>query len=293
MSPPFPAELMADTSPEASSVPPFASTRMSPPAGPLALTVEPAVSEMSLATRNMRPLASTRAVPALIVPALRTVVPKMPTCPASAITCPTFSTALSGARNSTRTSGDAAVTSSTLRPAARMICPLGLVIRPLFSTLGATRKTLPPAGVRIVPWLTIFPAPAMSSTRKRPERKSVSAILKVDAAKPATSTTAPLPMNTPLGLSRNTRPLDRSWPRICDAPLPTTRFKTVEAALDWMKRVVSSAPIEKPCHWMTAPGLLVICSVLPDWVKLALPPTTTGPVGLAATPVEKHAASAT
>ena len=48
-----------------------------------------------------------------------------------------------------------------------------------------------------------------------------------------------------------------------------------------MKRVVSLAPIEKPCQLMIAPGLLVMLSDLPTVEKLACPATTVGPTPLA------------
>ena len=139
MSPPLPMLPVAAIEPPDSRVPPAASMRTLPPDAPLAAILEPASSVMSLPTRKMRPLPSTCARAASMVPELRMVVPKMPTCPASATICPTLRTALSGALSSTRTSGDAAVTSSILRPAARMIWPPGLVMSPEFSILGATR----------------------------------------------------------------------------------------------------------------------------------------------------------
>ena len=92
---------------------------------------------------------------------------------------------------------------------------------------------------------------------------------------------APCPNRMPFGLIRNTRPLDCNAPRICEGSCPTTRFSTALAAFCWMKRVVSLAPIEKPCQLMMAFGLLVTFSVLPLVAKLAVPLTTAGPTGLA------------
>ena len=48
-----------------------------------------------------------------------------------------------------------------------------------------------------------------------------------------------------------------------------TRLRTLEAALCWMKHVVSLAPIEKPCQLIIAPGLLVTFSDPPTVEKLA------------------------
>ena len=123
----------------------------------------------------------------------------------------------------------------------------------------------------------------VSLKRKRPARKSESVICSVEAANPATSTTAPPPMNTPLGLMRNTRPLDSSCPRMLEDPLPITRLSTAELAPDWMNRVNSSEPIEKPCQLITVPGALVMLRDLPTWLKLAAPATTCAPVGFAST----------
>ena len=51
-------------------------------------------------------------------------------------------------------------------------------------------------------------------------------MLRLEAMKPAVSMRAPAPMVTPFGLIRNTRPLDSSWPRICDCSAVTTRLST-------------------------------------------------------------------
>ncbi len=59
-----------------------------------------------------------------------------------------------------------------------------------------------------------------------------------------------------------------------------TRFSTALSALCWMKRVISSLPIENCCQLMIAPGVLVIVSMLPEVLKLAPPEATVPPVGL-------------
>ncbi len=92
---------------------------------------------------------------------------------------------------------------------------------------------------------------------------------------------APAPTTTPLGLIRNTRPFESSWPRSADCPGPVTRLSTALAAPLWMKRVTSSGRIENACQLMIAPGVLVTVSVLPLVAKLAAPWATAGPVGLA------------
>jgi hypothetical protein len=64
-----------------------------------------------------------------------------------------------------------------------------------------------------------------------PARKSASEIFSDDAVKPATSTTAPPPMNTPLGLMSSTRPFESNCPRMLDDSDPVTRLSTDDAAL--------------------------------------------------------------
>ena len=61
----------------------------------------------------------------------------------------------------------------------------------------------------------------------------------------------------PLGLIRNTRPLDCSVPRIEDGFWVLTRFRTADRFDCWMNLVISAAPIEKLCQLMIAPGELV------------------------------------
>ena len=80
---------------------------------------------------------------------------------------------------------------------------------------------------------------------------------------------------------RNTRPFDVSVPRITDGSEPSTRLRTEEFELCWMKRVISPVPIEKPCQLMTAPGLLVMLRVLPCCAIDTWPLTTCGPTGFA------------
>ncbi len=54
---------------------------------------------------------------------------------------PRFLASLSGAVTSTRRLGVPGFTSSTVLPAARITSPFGLVMIPLFVTLGPTRYT--------------------------------------------------------------------------------------------------------------------------------------------------------
>ena len=205
--------------------------------------------------------------------------PKAPALPAAAA-AERFRSAPSGAVILTRTAGVPASTSSTDRPAASTISPAAEVMSPLFSMFGAIRYTAPPLP-RIVPWLAMRPSVGPPAKRNRPLMKSASERFSVDATKPAVSMVAPAPTRMPFGLMRNTRPLDSNCPRICEEVPPVTRLSTALEAPDCRKRVISLAPIEKPCQWMIAPGVLVMLSVLPWVEKLAVPAATPGPVGLA------------
>ncbi|OPY77390.1 MAG: hypothetical protein A4E64_01135 [Syntrophorhabdus sp. PtaU1.Bin058] len=52
---------------------------------------------------------------------------------------------------------DGSCTISAAVAATRPICPTGLEIMPLFSTVGATRKTEPISSVSMVPWFDTTP----------------------------------------------------------------------------------------------------------------------------------------
>src|SRR5471032_1700107 len=69
------------------------------------------------------------------------------------------------------------------------------------------------------------------------------------------------------------------------------RFSTLLSPLCWMKRVISLAPIEKPCQLMMVLGVFVIENRLPCWLKLACPATTFGATGLACAALMKQAAT--
>ena len=91
----------------------------------------------------------------------------------------------------------------------------------------------------------------------------------------------PAPKVMPFGLISSTRPFDCNAPKMTDGFTPTTRFKTVLEADCCRKRVISLAPIEKPCQLMIEPGEFVTCSKLPLLVKETWPLMTVAPVGLA------------
>src|SRR6185295_15121775 len=221
----------------------------------------------------------------------------MPMRPESATICPRFFASLSGALISTRRFGVPGFTSSTELPAARITSPFGLVMIPLFVTLGPTRYTCPPDAALIAPWFTTEPAPGTSVKRSRPPRKSAFERLSDEATSPATSICEPAPNMIPLGLIRKTRPFDCRAPRITDGsigpPAPTTRFSIALAADCCVKRVISLAPIENDCQLMIELGELVMLSRLPAWLIVTWPFTTVAPVGFAsAGPAAKQEATA-
>ena len=68
----------------------------------------------------------------------------------------------------------------------------------------------------------------------------------VEATSPPTSTWAPLPNSTPLGLTRNTWPLAVSRPWMSDAPAEvSTRLSATDPELGWTKLTAALAPILK------------------------------------------------
>ena len=79
-------------------------------------------------------------------------------------------------------------------------------------------------------------------------------------------TTALRPKMMPLGLIRNTRPLDSIWPRMADGFCPTMRLSTALLALRCRKRVISPWLMEKPFQLMMALGLLVMLRTSPEEV---------------------------
>ncbi len=130
---------------EASSVPliltvPFflsASREMLPPPTPVALTVPP-MSALWLALNTILPPCIV-ALSALAVPVLLTRAPNSPKLPASATSFPILVALPAGAVMVTARLGSRLFTSCTLDPATRKISPLGAVMMPVFSTLGAIK----------------------------------------------------------------------------------------------------------------------------------------------------------
>ncbi len=131
------------------------------------------------------------------------------------------------------------------------------------------------------PWL-LTPAVLVPENFRRPAIKSVSLIFNVDATMPPTLTCAPGANITPLGLTRNTRPLAFRLPRIFDGSEPTTRLSVTALTLGCLKLTVSPAPMLKPCQLMAAFWLPCVIVVTPGALAmLDCPAETTPPVGAA------------
>src|SRR5487761_2778259 len=126
----------------------------------------------------------------------------------------------------------------------------------------------------------MLPAFGVAPKFRRPARKSSFLTLSVLAMNPATSMRAPCPTMIPAGLTNHTFPLELSVPSSTEGSLASTRLSTLLLAEVWLKRVVSFAPIEKLFQLMMVPLVLVTVSRLPAWLKLALPLTTCGALGL-------------
>ena len=115
----------------------------------------------------------------------------------------------------------------------------------------------------------------------RPLTKSASLMLSVEAARPATSITAPWPNAMPDGLMRKTRPLEVQLPEdhrgvlADDAVEDGARGVLLDEARDLVRA------IENCCQLMIAPGVLVMVSVLPFTEKVTPPRVIDAPEGLA------------
>ena len=107
---------------------------------------------------------------------------------------------------------------------------------------------------------------------------------RVEAVKPAVSTTAPAPTAMPAGLTSTSRPLELSVPKMAEGSLPITRLIDRLAALGWSKRVLLPAGIEKLCQliaerFVPAAFCVVTTRLLPCCTRLACPEITCAPLG--------------
>jgi len=264
---------------------------------------------LPVALRKIRPFLSAIAELACKLPLLLTIAPTMPMRPLSAMMLPRLVALPVEPVTSTPTPGAAESTNITLLPEASSTLPPGVLMMPLASLTAfpeASKMTRPPSGVvgkgnllavvmvaLLITSVAVYPGTASNCIR--PARKFAFEILSVEATSPATSMVAPAPNTTPLGLMRNTRPLDESVPRISETPPPpVTRFMTLEVTPGWLKRVVSPVPMEKLFQLIIVLGVVVVMvRVLPLVTNgFAAPPTTTPPVGLAMAGVTRPTESA-
>ena len=194
-------------------------TTTSPPSpfAPASAWMLPLCSMVLLATR--------RTVPPSVVMPFASMAPELTTRPkrpwadcADRITVPAsawircrFSTSVSILARSTCTPTRSlpAMLRVTASPAASAAVPCRATMTPSLRTSGASRATYLPSSS---PWLSTLPVAPLRSKRWLPSRKSLSRMSSVEATRPPTSTRAPGPKTTPLGLTRNTWPLADSEP---------------------------------------------------------------------------------
>ncbi len=169
-------------------------------------------------------------------------------------------------------------------------------ITPWLLTLAPSSATEPPPWVLMLPWLSTV-APLVPVNLACPAKKSLSPRLSVEATKPPTFTLACGPNKMPLGLSKNTWPLDDRRPKMLEASAPSTRLSSTAWLLGCTNCTPSPAPMLKLCQLMTALGVvwvMVLCWAL--LLILAAPAATTPPWGKAAAcgpkPMAKASASA-
>src|SRR3972149_369284 len=122
-------------------------------------------------------------------------------------------------------------------------------------------------------------------------------MLSVVAIRPPTLPGEPGPKLIPDGLLRMIRPLAVIWPRIVEAPPPTTRLTATDMAPGWRNRTSSLAPTPKPfqliitlavnCWIWTVVGFTCEIVALPDttcpsWGRAAAGPAIMRPANTAA-----------
>ena len=115
----------------------------------------------------------------------------------------------------------------------------------------------------------------------RPETNASSLMASVEATKAPARTEPSRVITTPLGLTRNTRPLAVRLPAISEAPCPVTRLSMDEEAEGWRTSTLPPAPIEKPSQFTIAASVPCRIAIRPvAGVATSTEPwTTLGPVG--------------
>ncbi len=158
-----------------------------------------------------------------------------------------------------------------------MVAPLGdsMMAPAPACTSGAISTTSPPRAT-MWPFTLSPPASAPSPNTRRPASASASLMRRVDAVKPAVSTTAPAPTAMPAGLTSTSLPLELSVPKMADGLLPSTRLIDVLAAVGCAKWVVAPGATPKLCQfsalWAVPAPFCVVMSVLLPWVVMLAAP---------------------
>ena len=133
-----------------------------------------------------------------------------------------------------------------------MVLPLGAWISASFPvSTELPSKTTSPLRARIRPCTETAALDARPSPNSsRPASASASLIRRLDAVKPAVSTTAPAPTAMPDWFTSTSLPLLPNVPNNCDGVLVTTRLMEVLFAPGCWKYVVLPEGIEKLCQLM-------------------------------------------
>ena len=101
-------------------------------------------------------------------------------------------------------------------------------------------------------------------------------ISSVEATKPLTSTCAPLPKSTPLGLTKNTRPFAVKLPKMYEGSALNTRFNAALCELGCEKLTPAFCPILNDCQLtIIFCEFCVTCILLAEELIAPAPPTTT------------------
>src|SRR5690606_24895039 len=202
--------------------------------------------------------------------------------PPSAWIMPPFCTRASIAPSLTATlSRPSPATSRVMAwPAASATVPRFAWIMPWLLTLAPSRATEPPSA-RIEPWLITRPS-ATPAKWCRPAAKSLSLMARLEATRPPTLTAALGPKRTPLGLTKNTRPLAVKLPRMLEASDPSTRLRAMALLPGCRNSTDSPLPRLDACQLIATFWLVwVIFRALAVPSMVALPTDTAPPVGRA------------
>ena len=97
----------------------------------------------------------------------------------------------------------------------------------------------------ILPWLTTVAARPVRRKVRFPDRKSASAMSRLEPTKAPVSIVAPLVMAMPLGLTSRNWPLALRDPARIEASLPVTRPRKADSGPGWSMRTPAPEPMSK------------------------------------------------